>query len=236
MKTKVLLALSILFTGSALLRAQTFNLQPVLSGADYEKVAILPAGTDLPGLVRVDAFSAKAKGLTLLAGAIQVRERALKKLRMKAAMRGCNAVIVTEQSTVPNQALLALLGPAPYSLQSGVGYNSQAPDVQKFIQLIGDKKVFSVIQRQVFYDNSRELMVEDVRSKWELGITSVEVKDGAVEIIWAYESLPSYMHNKPSLSKSSRPELVGFNDKSFTIFFTTHKGKLSHNLVLAFGE
>lgn len=183
MKTKLLLVLPIFFVGFALLRAQTFNFQPVLSGADYEKVAILPAGSDLSGLVRIDAFSAKAKGLTVLAGTIEVRERALKKLRMKAAMRGCNAVVLTEQSTVPNQALLALIGPAPYSLQSGVGYNSQVPDLEQFMQRIGDKKVFSVNQRQVFSTNSRELMVEDVRSRWELGITSVQAKDGAIEII-----------------------------------------------------
>jgi hypothetical protein len=175
---------------------------------DYEKVLLSRQRTDAQGLIKLDEFygSLSNRGF---ADAATVRERAMRKLKIQAAMLGGNLVIVNEEGT--NNALSCLDCPR-YNFDDrvviGEVFTDRLPNIANFKNIIGLKNEFEVFALKYIgnYHNSIQSTTFFARKM---------VLEGIYE-----ENNFTYLRFKPINNMRLMPQtarLIYFDNKSFII-------------------
>lgn len=87
-------------------RVQTFaegtSFKKLQGPEEFELVSITQVESETRGLFKLSEVSSKARGTTSFANMERVKERAMSKLKIEAAIHGANVVYLVQQSTAPN--------------------------------------------------------------------------------------------------------------------------------------
>ncbi len=219
-------------------RIETFpgsnRLAEVTNGNDHKNVALLGAETETQGLYRIGAVTAKAKGFTFLTGLVKLQERALHKLQIRAAMLGGNALLLTEQNSIPHNSV-SFWGLSSYSLQSGIVYTTNLPDAEAFLKKIEEKQVFKLSNRSIFDDNATKLTAMTTSGRIEIHRKSIEIRDGALFFKGTFTTPPAPSNYTIPAGKIYLFRLVHFDDNSFTLYFES-SNRNYNNIKLLFEE
>ena len=78
----------------------------------------------------------------------KVKERAIRKIKIQAAMMGANIIYLTQNTTTGNQAGSKYQsGKSTETNMTGVAYSNQNPNYNDFVKLIGEKTEFQTSKK-----------------------------------------------------------------------------------------
>lgn len=103
--------------------------------------------------------NAKAVGTTNISNIEKVKDRAYKKLKIQAAMLGANIIYLSDQRSQGNKwgGLYVGGGQKAETSLTGVGYSNKVLDLKKIINIIGDKRKFTVKTLYVLRNSSFDI-------------------------------------------------------------------------------
>jgi hypothetical protein len=199
----------------------------IKSGLDYENVSISLVFDEVKGLYKIGEAGAKAKGTTELSSIEKVKERAIKKMKITAAMQGANVIYQSQIVTTDNiPSEVAANGQITKSAQptqttvSGVAYSSELPSFDDFKQAIGNRKLFSVINIYEFENVYNILdpfnMNTDIKEKSvsrSMELNTVTEESGLI-----------YVQAKIEKENNNKFRVIFFNNEEFTLEYKTDKG------------
>lgn len=212
-------------------RVQTFSnlsgYKTVKSGLDYENVSISQVFEEVKGLYKIGEAGAKAKGTTVLSSIEKVKERAIRKMKITAAMQGANVVYQTQINTTDNipgetdpNGKSTKAGQPTQTTISGIAYSSEQPSIEEFKQVIGNRKLFSVINLYEFenvfnildpFNSNTDIKVKTINKTMELN--SINEESGFI-----------YVQAKIEKENNTKFRVIFFNNEEFTIEYKTDKG------------
>ena len=218
-------------------RVQTFSnttsYRTLKSGKDYENVTITQVSDEIKGLYKIGEVSSKAKGTTALASIEKVKERAVRKLKIQAAMQGANIVYATQFQTtdnIPGESGAVHKEPQPtMTTISGVAYSSELPNYDEFKQVIGTRKLFTAIEFLDFkntfnlldpFGGNTDIDFKSINRNVE--ISSIEEESGLI-IVQA----------KIDKESNQRFRLIYYNNEEFTLGFKTDKGIYNYRIKIS---
>lgn len=115
---------------------------------DFENVTLTQVESEVRGLYKLGDVGSKAKGTTTLSSMEKVKERAVRKMKIQAAMMGANIVYLTQNNTTGNQMGSQYVpGKSTETNLAGVSYSNLLPNYNDFNNTIGDKRRFYTIEK-----------------------------------------------------------------------------------------
>jgi len=212
-------------------RVQTFSnmsgYKTIKSGLDYENVSISQVFEEVKGLYKIGEAGAKAKGTTELSSIEKVKERAIRKMKITAAMQGANVVYQTQINTTDNipgekgsNGTTTKAAQPTQTTVSGIAYSSELPSFEEFKQVIGNRKLFSVIELYEFenvfnildpFNTNTDIKVKTINRSMELN--SLGEESGFI-----------YIQAKLEKESNNKFRVIFFNNEEFTIEYKTDKG------------
>ena len=218
-------------------RIQTFSnmsgYKKINSSLDYENVSISEVFEEVKGLYKIGEAGAKAKGTTQLSSIEKVKERAIRKMKISAAMQGANVVYQTQINTtdnIPNMTgsdgQLIKAGQPTETTVSGIAYSSEIPSIDEFKQAIGNRKLFSAINLYEFenvfnildpFNTNTDIKTKSINRTVELN--SVEDESGFI-----------FVQAKIEKESNTKFRVIFFNSEEFTLEFKTDKGIYNYRI------
>jgi len=209
-------------------RVQTFSnmsgYKIIKSGLDFENVSISLVFEEVKGLYKIGEAGAKAKGTTELSSIEKVKERAIRKMKITAAMQGANVIYQTQINTtdnIPAQSGAVTKAAQPtQTTVSGIAYSSELPSFDEFKQAIGSRKLFSVINLYEF---------ENVFNILDPFNANTDVKQKSVTRTMELNSVTEesgfiYVEAKIEKESNTKFRVIFFNNEEFTLEYKTDKG------------
>ena len=89
-------------SGRVAVFAESTSLKKVNCIDDYDNVSFSQVWGEVKGLFKMGEVSSKARASTIFGNEERVKERAIYKLKIEAAMMGANLVYITQEATNPN--------------------------------------------------------------------------------------------------------------------------------------
>jgi hypothetical protein len=131
-------------------RIQIFNettaYKKVTGADDFNKVTITSVENEVIGLVNLEDITSKAQAGTVFANMEKVKEKAIKKLKIKAAMLGANIIYLSQSQTTGFS-----VGNTGYTKSlEGIAYSNILPNFDEFIHSIGNKTTFQTEEKIKF--------------------------------------------------------------------------------------
>lgn len=170
----------------------------------YDDVTITKIESEIKGLYKIGYINSKAVGNTIFSKLEEVKERAYKKLKILAAFQGGNIIYLTEESIIGTNKANTFL--------TGILYTNEIPDIQKFSNLIIDKKEFNATKEFSLENSSMDMEQRNIKKS--LKIEKITNENGMIIIEGALEGE----------SKVSIFRVVSFNVKFFNIYYMGEKG------------
>ncbi len=201
--------------------AEATSFKTVRSGADWENVSISQIESEVKGLFKLDDVSSKAKGTTALSNVNKVKDRAMKKLKIQAAMMGGNIVYLTQQDTKGN-----IMGGEYQASQAtetnyaGVAYTNKRPSFSEFQDLFERVKNYRLLSKEFLGNNSTDMGTAKTKVN-QVSLNSIEDEKG---FIYVYANIPGEDSNKFRVS---------YFDEEVVVLMYEDKRKI-YNLVLAY--
>lgn len=203
-------------------RVQTFteinSLKNVKSVNDWQNVSISYSEKEILGLYKLADVSSKAKGGTTVDNADKIKDRAIKKLKIQAAMNGGNIVFLTQ---IDSRAAEAVGGgsikKASTSL-SAIAYSNVVPDVSKFQDKLRSKKL-PLINKIYLHGNAKDIFINKISGYFV--VSSIDVEGDFL-----------YITGTAGNSKEIKFRLVSFDDTSFTVVYESET--TLYNYVISF--
>jgi len=212
-------------------RVQTFSnmtgYKTVKSGLDYENVSISLVFEEVKGLYKIGEAGAKAKGTTLMSSIEKVKERAIRKMKITAAMQGANVIYQTQINTtdnIPNEknglGFTSKAGQPTQTTISGIAYSSELPSYEEFKQKIGDRKLFTVVNLYEF-ENVYNILdpfntntdIKEINVTKKIEIYSISEESGLINV-----------EAKIEKESNTKFRVIFFNNEEFTLEYKTDKG------------
>jgi hypothetical protein len=189
-------------------RTQKFNQLKIYKKIDevskYDDVSITKIESEIKGLYKIGYINSKAVGNTIFSKLEEVKERAYKKLKILAAFQGGNIIYLTEESIIGTNKANTFL--------TGILYTNEIPDIQKFSNLIIDKKEFNATKEFSLENSSMDMEQRNIKKSFK--IEKITNENGMIMIEGALEGE----------SKVSIFRVVSFNVKFFNIYYMGEKG------------
>ncbi len=142
-------------------RTQTFSefasLHEVNGIGDYERVAITMVFNEVQGLYKIGDVSSKARGGTEFANMENVKSRAMKKLKIQAAMLGANLIYISQFNTTPGDMWN---DKEPSTNLAGIAYTNKLLDYNKFSPLVNLENDYISFERISLYSGSSDFKTE----------------------------------------------------------------------------
>jgi len=146
--------------------SESSNYQSVIGWEDWEKVGVSIVPSEVGDLYKLGDVSAKAKAGTVMSNMNKIKDKALRKLKIRAAMMGANTIYLTSDHTEGNRSgvmmtnLLAstedLIAETLFSVAiftntkevmlTAVAYTNSIPDPKKFRGIISKKPIFNLTE------------------------------------------------------------------------------------------
>ena len=198
-------------------RAQTFNeakaYKQVQSINDFENVSVTTLESDVKGLYKIGLLGATDLG-SIFSNTEKVKDFAIKKIKMQAAMLGANVVYITDSRNDGAKYGGYLTGyKGPESSISGVAYTTNTVNFGSFLSKIGDKQNFEIVTIYSLAPNARSIKTTEVKTTAfqiieiveENGLVTIEgrIKNEKNKFILAYfDNEYFYLYNQNKRSKS----------------------------------
>jgi len=133
----------VLHSGRVQTFAESTSYKTVNGAEDFENVTLSSVESEVKGLFKLGDVSSKAKGTTTFSSMENVKERAIHKLKIVAAMMGANIVYLNQTTTTGNQmGTKYTAGHSTETNLAGVAYSNILPVYDDFIKLLGNKRDF----------------------------------------------------------------------------------------------
>ena len=166
-------------------RVQEFNemhsFAVIKNGEDWEKVTVVQLEGELKGLIKLEEISTKATGTTAFASPASVMERAVRKLKINAAMLGGNIIFMIDQKSKgasTNRGLM--MSGVAKTVVSGIIYTNQRPAFDDFKKIVEKKSEFQYVTRQYLGESSADLGTESRLSQQTVSLTNVRIVNGNI--------------------------------------------------------
>jgi hypothetical protein len=201
-------------------KVQTFveaaSFKPVNSLYDYNDVTISRVEGEIHGLFKLGEVNSRAYGGTAF-GNRKVRERAMRKLKILAAMEGANVVYLT--NTHYNSYQYNQYGAYSASTNMlGVAYSNKVPDFTAFEKAVSQKTEFTAIQETKLSKNAANYTESAIRKPFK--INKITNQYGLIMLDAKLDGLPDI----------STFRVVSLSDSRFNIFYQ-EKGKAYNVMV-----
>ena len=213
--------------------ANTSGYRTIKSCLDYDNVSISQVFEEVKGLYKIGEAGAKAKGTTEISSIEKVKERAIRKMKITAAMQGANVIYQTQINTTDNipgengpDGKLVKAGQPTQTTISGIAYSSEIPSFDEFKQTIGNRKLFTAINLYEFenvfnildpFNTNTDIKVKAINRSMELN--SIEEESGLI-----------YIQSKIEKESNSKFRVIFFNNEEFTIEYKTDKGIYNYRI------
>ncbi|MDX5481186.1 MAG: hypothetical protein LPK07_05850 [Hymenobacteraceae bacterium] len=198
--------------------AETAAYRKLRSIHDFENVAVTKVESEVKGLYKIDEVTTSAQAGSMLTGMDKVHDRALRKMKVVAAMMGANVVYLTYVQAKGSDWGLGSGGPfhrtyasAAESFLSGIVYTNELPNFEDFNSKITDKTVFRVVEKAQFAKTSDDIRVYPSKRKFTL--KEVTQENGHITVVGALEGA----------SKHKQFRVASF-DKDFFYIYYQEKG------------
>jgi|SRR5690554_111108 len=172
---------------------------------DYKNVTMTISPNDVNGLFQIANLTSKEQAGTIFANMEKIKQKAIDKLRIKAAMMGANYVYYQENRTTgysaSNQGYTTYL--------EGVAYSNILPDFNSFKEKIDSKKDFHTSEIISYNGKSEIYKKKNISNKFE--IINIEDKEGFIEV--------EIKMNK----KSEYYKVISFNNETFILMKSDNK-------------
>ncbi len=130
-------------------RVQFFNDLNIINGIeDWKKVRVTTISDDVKGLIPIREIDSKATGTTYLSNVAQVENRAIRKLKQKAAMMGSSVVYITYQTVEGVRAINRAR-----TTITGIAYKIRKSNPSKIRDFIVGKK-FNLTSEAILDNNA----------------------------------------------------------------------------------
>lgn len=193
---------------------------------DFENVTVTRVEDEVEGLYKVRDVTTSAQVGSLVAGRDNVQERALREMKIIAAMMGANVVYLTNLQPRGTDRRLRSAGPFQHfhastveTFLSGIIYTDELPNFDEFNSTIAGKTVFKIVEKAQFTKTADDIRVYSSKRKFTLK----EVKDenGHIVVVGALDGASK--HNQFRVATC---------DKDFFYIYYQEKG-VSYNVKLA---
>jgi len=149
--------------------AEATSYKTVKGASDYENVTLTRVESEIHGLFKLGDVSAKAKGTTVYSSMEKVKERAIRKMKIQAAMMGGNIVYLTQNTTSGNQyGSKYQSGKTTETNMDGVAYSNILPNFEDFKTKIGDRYEFDIYEKDFLGGSDFDMSQQDVDKKLEI--------------------------------------------------------------------
>jgi hypothetical protein len=178
-------------------------------------------------LYKIGEAGAKAKGTTGISSIEKVKERAIRKMKITAAMQGANVIYQTQINTTDNipgetgsDGRSTKAAQPTQTTISGIAYSSELPSFEEFKQAIGNRKLFSVINLYEFenvfnildpFNSNTDIKVKSLNKSMELN--SFVDESGFINVDAKIEK-----------ESNTKFRVIFFNNEEFTLEYKTDKG------------
>ena len=167
-------------------RSQTFqngNFTKIIKSIeDFESVSITQLESEVKGLFKISEISSRAVGKSSIAKVEVVKERAYRKLKIEAAMRGANTIYLMDQKTEGNVwNAFPGAGHNAYTNLSGIAYTNKLLNYSEFKNKIGSTAEFNVDKEYIMKKTRGDLQTKP--SKSILSILEIIEENGFIYIV-----------------------------------------------------
>lgn len=172
---------------------------------DYKDVTITIVPNDVNALFQVANLTSKEQAGTVFANMEKIKQKAINKLRIKAAMMGANYVYYQENRTTgysaSNQGYTTYL--------EAVAYSNALPEFNSFKNRIGNKKEFYVSEIISYNGKSEMYNKKTVTNKIEL-----------INI----QNIEGFIHVEIKMNKKTEHyKVISFNNETFILMHSDNR-------------
>jgi hypothetical protein len=156
--------------------AESTSLKKVTGPGDFENVTTTKVESEVKGLFKLGEVSSKAKGTTDLSNQERVKQRALRKLKIEAAMMGANLVYITDSRTQGNvQGNEYTASQSSEASFTGVAYTNVLPKFSDFRAQFEGKKNLVATELVTLWSSGSDMTYKTVSQ----GVTIERIYDEA---------------------------------------------------------
>lgn len=185
---------------------------------DFDNVTITQVESEVKGLYKVGEATTSAQAGSMFTGMDKIQERALRKMKIVAAMMGANVVYLAHLQAKGSDWGLSGGGlfhnshaSAAETFLSGVIYTNELLSSEEFKSRIAGKTVFRVVEKAKFVKTSDNIRVYSSKRKFSL--QEVKEENGHIVVAGALEGA----------SKHKQFRIASF-DKDFFYIYYQEKG------------
>ncbi|HXB10816.1 MAG TPA: hypothetical protein VNZ45_02435, partial [Bacteroidia bacterium] len=176
--------------------AEATSLKKVVCVDDYDNVSFSQAESEVKGLYKLGEVSSKARGGSIYADMEKVKELAIYKLKVQAAMMGANMVLLTQEATGGSSVYNRYSGYNWYDNRfynfdryegqttstnmAGVAYNNVLPSYPDFESKVNGRTMFNIIEETEFHINWKDYTTNPESGKFT--ITKLYNESGLIMI------------------------------------------------------
>jgi hypothetical protein len=194
--------------------AEASSFKKVTCVEDWENVSISRLESEVKGLYKIGDVSVKAKSGGF-ASSSKIKDRAYRKLKIEAALKGANVVYVVEETSVGNQmGNQYSAGQAAETQISGIAYTNVLPKFEDFVKVLEGKSVV-LINEVELGNNSMDFKIESIPNTPTV-ISNPQHKDNLI-----------FVNAKIQGAKTSEFRVTNFNETSI-ILMDEYKGKITN--------
>lgn len=189
------------------------------SPEDWEKVSMSTVEGEVAGLYKIGEVSSKAKGTTELSNQERVRKRAVKKIKMQAAMMGANVIYMMQIRNEGNKIGYYVSSSAETSLM-GMAYSSELPNIDVVKKQLNERPILFATKLIKLYNSDSEYSITSLKDV-QFKPKSIRDDNGIIMI-------------EGTISKCRNTDfrVTYFNEKDFYITYTDKSGTYSYKIVM----
>lgn len=149
---------------------------------DWQKVSITVVNDEIDGLYKIGDVSSKVKAGSSLSNLNKIKNKAMRKLKIRAAMMGANAIYMTSDHTEGHR-YNGWTGDTNTAevLLTGIAYTNRVPKVEKFKDLMKRRTTFRISEIIKMPFNKKTPTINSVTGK-TIDLSKYTVEDGFVKV------------------------------------------------------
>ncbi len=204
-------------------RVQTFAnamaYRNLTSPEDYEKITMAQLESEIKGLYKLGETNAKAKGTTEFSSQERVKQRAMKKLKQKAAMMGGNVIYMLNMRQAGNTSSWSVLFGTSTSAETsltGIVYTNALPSVEKFKSKFANESNYRATTYYKLGNSDADYTVSNTDK--DLHISNINYENGYVNISGRLDG------------KELEFKVSYVNDNDFHIYYFTKNAIIAYRI------
>lgn len=185
-------------------RTQNFNsfhnYREINDVEDFNNITVTYLESEVKGLYNLGDITAKSQAATVFSNMETVKEKAMEKVKIKAAMLGANVILITNGKTTGFS-----LGNSGHTKSiEALAYTNKLPNYNSFKKLVDNNSTFKALQLVEYGGKGTEYNIKNVSKS--VSIKQITSENNRIVLIADVQKI-----------KESRFSVIRFNNNSFTI-------------------